>query len=510
MLQLQSNKYRNTYNNPYYYGCSTTRLQCGNNSVRLQNHSYYFRGPSPLYHADLPLHMNGIELKRYYFAYDEDAETNTEESITDRLLNLFNETTNEQCVFVTGFLAGTTLENKDYNYSFIDSDLWKEFKDDNIISLFNKCVEQTSLRESERQNLNLKQHIRVFKSKAKHIILMLTDYSDIDQESESFLALGLVPVIFTDWKEKFCSEEIDYFKCLVNRSQVKRISNVKPTELFKILEGLEKYKALEREIRYQTLFKEVAEARIRNVESQINTYQSRADDAMKTFDDALKKINDYKIIIDKYKEGTSDIIKELQDIVKMKGVYDVNTYNGSQMKITFRVPLDYFDTDEAECAIKNIANTEVKRFINEIFVEQKYKLIARVDAYYSYTPEGNFSNFTSISEDYCKDINAMFNPHFQFYSCLGDYRPTLIKAMRDQDLTLFTNIALAAARSMNFKDGAVCSRWFSWLANAFTNDYYLSMKCLEKDGKLYSLGQWLHNDLDEPVEEVNVIEVRDL
>ena len=515
MLQLQTNKYRNTYNNQYYYGGSSERIACGNRNVRLQNHTYYFRGPNPVYHADLPLHMNNIRLNRYYFEYDNDNNENTEdtiETIKNVLLNLFNNTDDNDCTFVTCYIADNSLENKDYQYSFIDNDLWKEHKGDAIESLYNKCVEQTSLRESERQERNIKQRIRIFQSKSKHIILMLTDYADTDQESETFLTLGLTPILFEDWKEKFCQEEIDYFKCLVNRSQVKRISNVKPLNLFRLIEGLEKYHVLEREIRYQTLFQKVAEARVRNVENQTRQLQDTMDRAMRDYDNALKKITEYDILINKYREDAASIVEELQTISKAKGVYDIENSSNGLLRIILRVPLDYFDEDEAECAIRNIGNADVRRFINEIFIEQKYKLMVRVDAYYSYTPESNFQDFTTISEDNCIAINAMFNPHFQFYHCLGDYRPTLIKAMREQDLCMFTNIAIAASRSMNFKDGAVCNRWFSWLANTFEQqyDYYLNMKCLEKDGHLYTLGQWLHNDFNEEIPQVNVIEAEDL
>jgi len=516
MLQLRTYKYANTYNNQYYYGNTPERLDCGDSgSIRLQNHTYYFRNPTAMIHADLPLHMNHIPFERKYFCYDEDAEGRENEvieGIKDKLLNVFNETTNAQCLFITCYLAGTTLENKEFEYPFIDTDLWKEYKDDSISSLFNKCVEQTSLRESERQGRAIKQHIRVFKSKVKHIILMLTDYADIDQESETFLALGLVPVFFEDWKEKFTQEEIDYFKCLVNRSQVKRISNVKPMNMFKVIEELEKYKNLEREIRYQTLFQKIAEARVKLVENNVREYRRSAEQALVAYDAALKKITEYDILIEKYKAGESVIVDELNTVTKMKGVYDLNTYNNNNIKIILRVPLDYFDTDEAECAIRNIGSENVKRFINDIFIEQKFKLYIRTDVYYAYTSEANFQNFGSIYEQDCMDINAMFNPHFQFYQCLGDYKPQLIKAMRDQDLTLFVNIAMAAARSMNFKDGAVCNRWFEWLSQAFDrgNDYYLSMKCLEKDGNLYTLGQWLNGTFDTEPEQVNVIEAEDL
>ena len=38
----------------------------------------------------------------------------------------------------------------------------------------------------------------------------------------------------------------------------------------------------------------------------------------------------------------------------------------------------------------------------------------------------------------------------------------------------------------------------------------LDMKCLEKDGHLYTLGQWLNNTFDEEPETINVIEPREI
>ena len=118
----------------------------------------------------------------------------------------------------------------------------------------------------------------------------------------------------------------------------------------------------------------------------------------------------------------NSIIEELTTIYKMKGVYDLNTNGSNGLNITFRIPLDYFDADEAECAIRNLNNQNVVKFINDVFIEQKFKLMVRVDAFYSYLPNDSFQDFSCISENRCKEINAMFNPHFQFYHCLGDYK----------------------------------------------------------------------------------------
>ena len=506
MLQLRTYKYVKTYASQYYYAGSSERLDFGDHNIRLANNgNYYFRYPSALIHADLPLHMNDINLVRRYFQYDEareDRETDIIESIKSGLHNIINEASENDCYFITGYISGESTTNPDYNYEFIDTDLWTEYKEGDIKNLFNKCVEQTSLRESERQGRNIKEHIRVFKSTSKHILLMLTDYADPEQESETFLALGLVPVIFSEWKDKFVPEEINYFKVLVNRSQVKRISNVKATAAFNALESIEKYAAIERQIRYKTLFEQIAESRIYTAQNDYSRLTHEADVALANYESALKKRHECEVLINHYKEGTNDVIEELNLIAKMKGVYDVDQVNGGrQLRIIYRVPLDYFDVDEAECAIRNVADDNVKRFITEVFIEQKYKLYVRVDSYFSYSTEEQLRGFDQIDMESCKEINALFNPHYQFFHCLGDYKSRLIKAMADQDLTLFINIGLAAARSMNFTDGSVCNRWFSWLSDAFNNDYYSNFKCLEKDGKLYTLSQWFNNNFEEVQDE---------
>ena len=505
MLQLRTYKYNKTYASQYYYAGSSERCSFGDNNIRLANNgNYYFRYPSALVHADLPLHMNGINLSRRYFQYDETIEnrdTDIIENIKSGLQNIANGISEDDCYFITGYISGENITNPDYNYEFIDTDLWTEYKEGDIKNLFNKCVEQTSLRESERQGRNINQHIRVFKSTIKHMLLMLTDYADGDQESETFLALGLVPVIFNDWKEKFEQVEIDYFKVLVNRSQVKRISNVKATAAFNALESLEKYKDIERQIRYKTLFEQIAESRIYTAQNDYSRLTHEADTALATYESALKKRHECEILINHYKEGTNDIVEELNLVSKMKGVYDVDQSNsGRALRIIYRVPLDYFDVDEAECAIRNVQDDDVKRFITDVFIEQKYKLFVRVDAYFTYSQEDTSitrQGFSSLDMDVCRQTNALFNPHYQFFNCLGDYKSKLVKAMTDQDLTLFINIGLAAARSINFTDGSVCNRWFSWLSDAFHNDYYRDFKCIEKDGKLYTLGQWFDNNFEE-------------
>ena len=89
------------------------------------------------------------------------------------------------------------------------------------------------------------------------------------------------------------------------------------------LEDLEKYHDLEREIRYQTMFTKVAEARVRTVEKQSRDLRTQAENALQTYDAALKKLSDYEVLIEKYREGSDEIVSELKDISKMNGVYEI-------------------------------------------------------------------------------------------------------------------------------------------------------------------------------------------
>ena len=86
----------------------------------------------------------------------------------------------------------------------------------------------------------------------------------------------------------------------------------------------------------------------------------------------------------------------------------------------------------------------------------------------------------------------MFNPHIQYYSCLGDYLPQIIEAHAKKDLVLFNNLAIASTRSINFRDGAVMNRWLDTLSNNHMENYnsidLYDIKCLEdEDHNLHSI-----------------------
>ena len=102
---------------------------------------------------------------------------------------------------------------------------------DTIQSLYTKCLTQITAREEDRYTDldNLK--LCMYKSKVGNHIVSIQNFSDYVQASDIFLTIGLLPIFFPDFKETLNEEELEYFKGLVTRSQIKRISNVTVTEL---------------------------------------------------------------------------------------------------------------------------------------------------------------------------------------------------------------------------------------------------------------------------------------
>lgn len=375
-----------------------------------------------------------------------------------------------------------------------------------VQSLYNKCMEQVVLREEREGTAK----IIVKTMKGKHGIVIITDTPDVNQASDWFLTIGLIPIIFKDWKEKFNDEEMAYFKALVNRSQVKRISNVNASAAFNTMMDTDKYKEMYETIRMQLAIDNIVSVRIDTARRALSQAQDKSEDLMRQYDrtrrlyyQTLKEVNNL--------ESTKDQVRdEIRLAIKMEGIIDVKTYDSSLI-MCIRAPFMYYDTDEVECAIKNWREDSLAyKLVNAVFVEQKYKLWVYNEFTYNFNPNESFHAPSSI--DYA-DLNrnkALFNPHTFFYNCLGDYKPQLIEAQSKGDLLLYNNIAVASTKSINFKDGAVINRFRDFIneIQTYSNNAILNIPCLEdEEGKLVSIYEAF---IKPPDGEIPVIEVEEL
>ena len=196
-----------------------------NSVVYDREHSLNTIYRKPVYEAVKPLLFNNIKVEKETFYIDP---TNlNKQSLVTRLTGKF-----ESLDLDTLSIIHVYSPDVNSVKTLLDTTEFLTDVNDNVKSLYNKCFEQTLLRnEVTQQELeNRKLYVKI--SKAKHMIILISNYSDNQQASEIFLTIGLVPVIFQDLKDRFEEKEIEYFKALVSRSQVKRISNVKVSEAF--------------------------------------------------------------------------------------------------------------------------------------------------------------------------------------------------------------------------------------------------------------------------------------
>lgn len=395
-------------------------------------------------------------------------------------------------------------DNVDAVYDNLTSDLFTQ-PQNAVQDLYNKCMEQTKLREGLDGDVKTK--IKLMRG--KHIIVLVTNYSDGNQASDFFLTVGLVPVLFPDWKEKFDELELEFFKVLVNRSQVKRISNVKPHEAFENIIFSNKYRNLLSTMRLRATIDNIVASRISNARRTVQDSEQRAASYLQQYQDVKSKYYEASATLSNLEKNRESAIEELNTAINMEGVVDVQQYDNATLIITFCAPATFFNTDEAELVVNNMRDNWVKRLFNDVFVEQKYKMMIISQFYFSYTEGRRFQEPGELDTNTLVRYNAMYNPHTYFFRCLGDYKPQLVDAQAKQDLLIFNNLALASVKSINFRDGAVINRWKENLFDYSEHNNYqanmiMNIKCLvDEEGKSHSF-----NDLYfPPAEELDVEEL---
>lgn len=415
---------------------------------------------------------------------------------------VYNELPNDTFAFIRIY-----AENVDQVYNRLDTDLYTT-PANAVQELYNKCMSQVQARQGLQHDIYTKVKI----SRTKHLIILVSNYSDNDQASDSFLTLGLIPVLFPDWKDKFNEEEIEYFKVLVNRSQVKRISNTRATEAYNIAINTEKYTNKLRELQLRNTIERLVDNRIRTARQTVESAEARADEYLRGYQDQRRKYYDSQVILNNLEKTRTDTMEEINAAIQIEGIKTVAVGNNDSLYITFVAPATFFNTDEAELVINNMPDNWVKQFFTDVFLEQKYKLHLYSKFMFSYEAGRNFNPPGSESADILQSFNAMYNPHLYFFNCLGDYRPQLADAQAHQDLLIFNNLALASTKSINFRDGTVMNRWRNSLYeysqdNGYTASCLLNSKCLEdEDGNRLSIREVYLN----PVTEAGELEVEDL
>lgn len=433
--------------------------------------------------ALLPLLFNDIHYRTVTIVKSTGIEDN---AILNTINTLYDSLDDNELLYVRMY-ADTTSANVLYN--MMDKDRFVS-PSDTVKSLYNKCLDQTLAREGVTSGHT----IQIVKSRTKHMIVTITSYKDRTQESDFFLTLGLVPILFEDYKQRFNETEIEFFKVLVNRSQVKRIANVKPIEAFQTLLMDSKYIKRFNKIKTEAIVIQLVNSRINEAENKVEQSMRQAEHCLNDYHALKRKYYEAQDFLNTAKDNREDYIDELSDALNMDSVVKVDISRGV-LEIYVKAPADFYNQDEAEIIIDNRTSGWLHTFFTEVFIEQKYKLNVLTKFIFNYNlsdDNNSFNKPTRLNYDVLKQFNAMFNPHIQYYSCLGDYLPQLIEAHAKKDLVMFNNLATASTRSINFRDGAVMNRWLDTLSDEHIDNYsrldLYDIKCLEdEDHNIYSI-----------------------
>ena len=499
MLQLRSYKYGSLL--------STWYTAFDNNVFTQMDRNFGYVSSIHIYDAMLPLVMNEINLYQATAVWNPSVAS---EEAFKQIIQYFVEH-NQGAIENKVHLNKIYTPDVDKALELLDPDLYINPKA-GIQELYNKAMEQSKEREGHTRDVR----IAVKLSKVGKEVLIISNYRDSNQMSDMFLTLGLIPVLFSELNHYFNEEEIDYFKSLVARSQVKRISNVKVTEKFNALQTLKKYQDKLITLKLATTIKSAIQRRISNAKYELTRAQDEADSYLSKYNNALSRYINAQKIVDDVEASEDKLFEEYKAALAYDNIVDVSA-NEASLGIVISTPVEYYNVDEVECFLKNIPQGNFRDFIKDVFIDQKFKLYVIAKFLFNIQDRGGFTAPRALGGTQCKLFNSFYNPHYQYYGCLGDYKPELIKAHNEQDLLMFNNLAIAATKSFNFADGTVMNNFRATLNNYFHNpeDYsyaeYMTAKCLEaEDGTRYSLKDIYIDKVLEQDEEIDEEAVQEL
>lgn len=471
MLQLYSNRYANILDNNILY---IDRNILGANRFRNNRVNSKYIG-----HAAFPLLMNELGFSTNIIVEPSELPDEDTYSFTSTL-DLITDGTPTNTIKYIKYLT------EDVDGVALDPEVWKCHDEDNLGTIYRIAMEKTAGREGLE---SIK--VRVWTHKINKIVIVAIDYDDYNQASEYFLTLGLVPVLFPTLKPKFSEPELDYFKVLVNRAQVKRIANVNATTAFDLIQTLTKYEAILNDVRMASAISGLAQNRINNARRQLNNASSNIDSALRQYGQYVEAYNKYAAIVESFERGEDDLVDDLKRALKTEGVVDFRL-DGTCIRFTVKTPIEFYEPDIAEMAMRNY-NGDIKRVFMEVFAKQNYQMHVATEFIFDLDNPGNCTLPREASYGMLQTHQAMYNPHFNFFSCFGDYKQTLYKSHADGDLLMFVNIAIASNKNINFADGAVIRRWMENLNDNYNNGgsyggNVTEFKCItDNEGKAYSI-----------------------
>lgn len=294
--------------------------------------------------------------------------------------------------------------------------------------------------------------------------------------------LAILPWYF-DTKNGIEEIELELLKSLRERSSahyeecLKKIAakhDFESARIKKLLAGFE--------TKFERMECERVQRDIRSVDSEMAEMNRR-------YADFLRKRNDLCIHLlgleRRIEEGGSQ--SEIMDYFLCNRRLVLENITNTRMRFSVRDYLTYFDEDAAKTYINNqngyfyrncssgssgMNRSNMEKLLKAIFLDQELRV--RFCAAYEFDLNGSVSardghSFGSEFDGY------MPNPHIQHYACIGNYQKEINEALKKRDYIFALEQCIASAKSLNFHDAAVMSRF----AEDFTRSGGSAFKCIE-------------------------------
>lgn len=364
-----------------------------------------------------------------------------------------------------------------------NEDDYQEYMDGTIHNYYKVAFEKL-----EARNLvNYPIKFRIFKHKVKKVIVVVMNYYDTDQLTDYFLTTGLMPEYFEDFRETLHPTEKEYFETLVRRSQVKRIANNIVNNAYNEVVKLEKYRVFYKVNVLDIKLKNLAEARQNTVTSSIEQCRRRENSILADLATNLEEFERLNQILINLKSKESDVIENLKRGLENPHVVHYEIYN-EHLQLFIKAPLNLYDPEEAELIINNVECGSARRVLKSIFIDQVYTLNVLAVFTFNTSSSNNFVAPRNMPAELGKNYDALYNPHYQYYSCIGTYKTDLLKAQTSLDLEIYVAQAITALRNINFRDGAVMGSFIQAFERHCGSDEWSEVLCLEdENGELISI-----------------------
>lgn len=172
------------------------------------------------------------------------------------------------------------------------------------------------------------------------------------------------------------------------------------------------------------------------------------------------------------------------------------------LKLQVRLPISLWDQDIANNIFENLDNImednnintdykpRIKTFFEEVFIKQstKYYIQSEVNLDLIRFEHFQIRNHTTIDNEtnlnICHNLKAGYNPHLEFFGCVGTYAQHIRDALRLKDIPTVIEAVLSPLKNWNLADGAVLRRSLRILMPVL-----FDISCLEYEGNLYTLNE---------------------